>query len=140
VVAVFVLLRPLADGSVSEIISTICRGVVLDTQKNFAFGPNQRWKTRLKLSLSRVSTPYVLARLGWGLGWICLLLFIALRAAGVDLTDVFSSGSYWRQVALVFAALAVFSVVTYLGRPVVRVLFWHFKDLRRRTRLMVSRW
>lgn len=123
VLGIIVMLRPVGGGCISELISTLCRGLVLDTQKNFIFSLNRRWRVRVRMSLSRVSWGYLFCRLVWGLVWIVFVIFIGLRAAHQDVRDLFGSLGYWREVGLVFAVIATAIVIAYLGLPFTR-FFW----------------
>ncbi|HEU5079513.1 MAG TPA: cyclic nucleotide-binding domain-containing protein [Opitutaceae bacterium] len=123
VLGVIVMLRPIANGCIPELISTVCRGLVLDTQKNFVFSLNRRWRVRVKISLSRLSWGYLLCRLAWGLIWILLVIFIGLRAAHQDVRDLFGNVGYWREVGLVFGIFAGAILLAYVGLPMTR-FFW----------------
>lgn len=140
VAAVVVMLRPFSGGCVPMILSTLCRGLVLDTQKNFLFSLNRRWKVRVKFGLSRLSLPYLAARLAWGVIWIVLVVYIALRAVDQRVEDVFGSVSYWREVGMVFGGLAALTVVAYLGVPLARALWTGTRAQGRQTAKAIKRW
>jgi CRP-like cAMP-binding protein len=82
----------------------------------------------------------VIARIAWGIGWICLVLFLALRAVGVKLSEVFGSQSYWTQVGAVFGLLSILAILLYLGRPIFRVLLWRAKYTFRQLKTVWARW
>jgi len=123
VFGLIVMLRPFAGGCIVELISTVCRGLILDTQKNFLFTLNKRWRIRLQIGLSRLSFGYLATRLAWGAIWVCLVIFIALRAANQNLQDLLENKSYWKEVGEVFGILAGAIVIAYFGVPFVR-WFW----------------
>lgn len=140
VVGLLVMLRPFASGCVSRILSTVCRGTVLDTQKNFLFSLNQRWHVRFRFGISRVSVPYVLARLGWGAMWTLLVIFVALRAANQSLEEVFGSLAYWRDVGAVFGIAGISVILGYIGLPIMRTLWTYFTAKRRELAKAWQRW
>ncbi|PTY05126.1 hypothetical protein DB347_16770 [Opitutaceae bacterium EW11] len=123
--AFVVMLRPFFGGIVPEMLSTICRGHVLDTQRNFLFSLNQRWHIRLRLGLSRISLAYFVGRIGWGMVWIILVAFIVLRMTHQSVREIFGNAGYWREVGLVFGILAAAAFVAYLALPAWRVT-WVF--------------
>ncbi len=123
VLGLIVMLRPFGGGCVVELISTACRGLVLDTQKNFLFTLNKRWRVRLRLGLSRLSPLYLATRLAWGAIWVCFVIFVGLRAANQNLQDFLENTSYWREVGEVFGILAGAILIAYFGVPFVR-WFW----------------
>lgn len=135
-----VMLRPFASGCVPQLISTACRGLVLDTQKNFLFSLNRRWNVRLRSGLTRISVGYVAARLSWGLAWVLLVLFIAMRAAGQSMRDIFGSQDYWVKVGGVFGAAGLVVVLGYLGLPVTRVIWTYGRARGRRLAQTWGRW
>lgn len=140
VVGLMVMLRPFANGSVSQMISTICRGLVLDTQKNFLFSLNQRWRVRLQFGLSRISAYYVIARLVWGVVWTLLVIFVALRAANESMEEVFGSVAYWRDVSAVFGIAGIATILAYVGVPVVRAIWTYVIAKERELAKTWSRW
>ena len=140
IVAVLVLLRPFAEGCMVELISSTCRGRVLDTQKKLIFSLNRRWNVRLRFGFARVSALYVTARLLWGLAWSVLVMFMAVRAANLEMKDVFGSAAYWRDVVLVFAGVAALAALVSIGRPVLRSLYLIFHSRYQRCRQTWSRW
>jgi CRP-like cAMP-binding protein len=140
VVTLLVMLRPFADGCMPAMLSTLCRGLVLDTQKNFLFSLNRRWKVRIKFGLSRLSIPYLAARLAWGLLWIVLVVFVALRVAKQSVRDVFGSSTYWMQVGMVFGAMAAVALIVYLGVPVARAGLVSLAAKWRQGRMTMRRW
>ena len=140
-VAVIVwMLRPFGNGCVPLMISTLCRGAVLDTQKNFLFSLNKRWRVRVKSSLSRLSLLYVTARVAWGVAWIALLVFMLLRAFDEDVAELFGSIGYWEQVALVFCVMAGAAIVAYFALPATRVIWVTLVERCRRLARSYRRW
>ena len=131
VFGLLVMLRPFASGCVSRMISTICRGSVLDTQKNFLFSLNQRWSVRLRFGVTRISMSYVLSRLGWGVVWTLFVIFVALRAANQSMEEVFGSAAYWRDVGAVFGVAGIAVILAYIGLPMTRSL-WTFTAVKQR--------
>lgn len=140
VFGVLVMLRPFAGGCMPELISTLCRGLVLDTQKNFLFSLNRRWNVRLKIGLSRWSIGYVAARLVWGVVWIFLVLFVGLRAANQRMQDVFGNAAYWREVGGVFAAAGLLAMLAYIGVPAGRSLWVWLRARQRELSRTRARW
>lgn len=140
VLAVLVMLRPFSGASVPKMISTLCRGHVLDTQKNFLFSLNRRWKVRFRFGLSRISVPYLAARLGWGVIWIVIVVYIALRAVNQSVKAVFGSVGYWREVGTVFGVMATVAIIGYLGVPIVRSGWTWVRARGRQLRLTYQRW
>ena len=140
VLAVVILLHPFDGGAMTGLLSTVCRGQVPDTQKNFLFSLNQRWRVKFKASLRRVSVGYVLARLSWGLIWIVFIFFTVLRAINLPIKDLFGSGSYWQEVVLVFGVIAGAALAAYVGPPVVRYLYSHAENFYSRNHLHWKRW
>jgi len=139
VVAVIVMLRPFDSSAPTQLLSAVCRGLVLDTHKNFIFGLNQTWRVKFKAGLARVSTGYVAARLGWGLGWVMLVLFACLRALNVSLSGLID-GKYLKESVLVFSIIAGASLVAYVGPPIVRRLYSLGLDYYARNRTQWKRW
>jgi CRP-like cAMP-binding protein len=140
VLGLLVMLRPFASGCVSRIISTVCRGLVLDTQKNLLFSLNQRWHVRLQFGLSRISIPYVAARLAWGVAWTLLVIFVALRAADQSMEEVFGSTAYWRDVGGVFGVAGIAIILAYIGVPVSRSLWTYLTTKGQSLRTFLRRW
>lgn len=139
VVALLVMLRPF-DGSVpSLLLSTLCRGQVLDTQKNFQFSLNQKWHVQFKASLARVSFGYVAARLGWGLGWVALVAYACLLATHMSISELVD-GKYLREAGWIFSIVSGAALLAYFGPPLSRFLFWHGKEFYKRNRSEWKRW
>lgn len=140
VLGIVVMLRPFADGSVPALISVLCRGLVLDTQRNFLFSLNCRWHIRLRVGLSRVSLPYVTARLIWGLLWILLILSIALRAANQSLGDLFGTLAYWQEVSAVFGVAGLAAISGYVALPATRATWFYSRAKSREWLKSICRW
>lgn len=140
VFGLLVMLRPFASGCVAQVISTLCRGLVLDTQKNFLFSLNQRWHIRLRFGLSRISIPYVLVRLVWGVVWTLLLIFVALRAANQSMQEVFGSRAYWTDVSAVFGLAGIAVIIGYIGVPMTRATWTYLVARRRQMAKSLGRW
>jgi len=140
VLGVVVMLRPFGGGCIVELISTVCRGLILDTQKNFLFTLNKRWRVRLKIGLSRLSLGYLTARLVWGAIWVCFVIFVALRAVNQNLNDLLENKSYWKEVGEVFGILAGAILIAYLGVPFVRWAWVRTLTSFRKTRQGWKRW
>ena len=140
VLAVLIMLRPAAGGSITPILSSLFRGQILDTHKNMAFSPNRRWKVRLKFGMARVSALYVSVRLIWGAAWCLLVLFVALRATDRGAREVIGSGDYWREVGLGFGMVAAFALLIFVGRPVTRSLWVRSRARYREIVQTIHRW
>ncbi len=139
-VAVLVMLRPVAGACVPRMLSTLCRGAVLDTQKNFLFGLNRRWKAALKVGLARISPLYVAARILWGAAWIVLCVFVVLRLLNQSVHDVLGSATYWREVGLVFSGLLAAALLAYVLVPVARATWVSTRERFRRIGRFFRRW
>lgn len=140
VIAVLVMLRPFAGGSITPFLSALFRGHLLDTHKNMLFSPNRRWKVRLKFGLARVSALYVAARIVWGAGWCVLVLMVTLRAAGRSVREVVGSADYWREVGMGFVAVGGLAVLVFVGRPIARSLFVRVRAHYKNFHVLVKRW
>ena len=139
-IAVLVMLRPAGGGSVTPILSVLFRGHVLDTHKNLLFGPNRRWKVRMRFGLARVSSLYVAMRLVWGAAWCFLVLYVTLRAMDRGVREVLGSGAYWREVGVGFGGLAAAAALVFVGRPIVRSLWVRFRARGREIARTWRRW
>jgi len=139
VAAVVVMLRPLDSSAPTQLLSAVCRGLVLDTHKNFIFGLNQTWRVKFKAGLARVSTGYVAARLAWGLGWAVLVVFACLRACNVSLSGLVD-GKYLAESLQVFSVVALASLVAYFGPPIVRHLYRLCREYYESNRTHWKRW
>ncbi len=140
VLGLIVMLRPFASGSVPQLISTACRGLVLDTQKDLLFSLNRRWNVMLKFGLARISAAYLFGRLLWGIIWVIFFLFIGLRAAGQNMSDVFGSRAYWTEVGGVFGVAGLAAVLAYVAVPVVRGSWVYLRARMRQTSKTWRRW
>jgi len=138
--AVLVMLRPVAGGCVTPILSAICRGQILDTHKNLVFTPNRRWKVRLRFGIARVSALYVAVRLVWGAAWCVLVLSMALRMTDRGAREVLGSVEYWREVGVGFGAVAVCALLLFVGRPVMRSLWVRMRARYREIAQTLHRW
>jgi CRP-like cAMP-binding protein len=139
VAAVIVMLRPFDGSAPTQLLSIVFRGHVLDTHKNFLFGLNQVWRVKFKASLARVSPGYVAARLGWGLGWVALVVFACLHAFNVSPSGLID-GKYLRESSAVFSVVAGAAILAYFGPPVVRHLYRRCREYFVRHRLSWKRW
>ena len=139
VLAVIVMLRPFDGSAPTELLSTVCRGHVLDTHKNFVFSLNQNWRVKAKASLARMSLGYVSARLAWGLCWVALVVFTSVRAFGVSPSGLID-GKYLKEAFMVFCIVSGASLVAYVGPPSVRYLYGRGRDYYLRNRLQWKRW
>lgn len=139
VLAVIVMLRPFDGSAPSELLSTVCRGHVLDTHKNFIFSLNQNWRVRFKAGLARVSVGYVSARLAWGICWVSLVVFTAVRAFGVSPGGLID-GKYLKEAVAVFFLVAGASLLAYFGPPAVRYLYSRSRAYVQRNQLQWKRW
>lgn len=139
VLALLVMLRPFDGSAPTVLLSTVCRGQVLDTQKNFLFSLNQNWRVQFKASLARVSLGYVSARLAWGLGWVALTAFTCLRIARMSVGELID-GKYLKEAAWIFLIVAGAALLAYFGPPLVRYLFSRVSSYYRRNRLEWKRW
>ena len=139
VVAVIVMLNPFDGSAPTQLLSTVCRGLVLDSHKNFLFSLNQNWRIKFKASLARVSLGYVGARLAWGLGWVVLVIFVCLHAFNVSASGLID-GKYLKESVAVFGIVAGAALLAYIGPPVVRFLYWHCNEYFKRNRLEWKRW
>jgi len=139
VAAVFVMLRPFDGSATTRLLSTVCRGHVLDTQKDFIFSLNHVWRVKFKSGIARISPGYIAARLGWGVIWVLLLVFTCLR--GMHLS---SSGlvdwKYLKEATMVFGLVAGAALVAYFGPPIARHLYRRGKVLFERNQLRWKRW
>jgi CRP-like cAMP-binding protein len=138
--AVVVMLRPLAGGAIIPILSTLFRGQVLDTHRDLGFTPNRRWHVRWRFGFERVSAPYVIARLLWGAAWCVLVVFLALHYTQRSVQEVLGSGDYWRQVGLCFSAAAAGTTLVFVGRPMSRNLFVRLRARHREIVRGLHRW
>ncbi len=140
VIAVIGLLHPFDGGAMAGLLSIACRGEVPDTQKNFLFSLNQRWRLKVMAGLKRVSPGYVLARLGWGLVWVVFIFFTVLRAVNLPVGSLFGSTSYWQEVVLGFGIFAGAALVAYVGPPAVRYAYRRISTYYAKNRLHWKRW
>jgi CRP-like cAMP-binding protein len=138
--AVIVMLHPFNKSVATRLISTLLRGLVPDTQRDFLFSLNRIWRVNFVASVKRVSPPYVMARLGWGVIWIVALFFAVLRVCDLPMSSVFGSTKYWQEVVLIFSILAGAALIAYVGPPIVRHLYWRVKGHRDRGMLNWKRW
>ncbi len=139
VLAVIVMLSPFNGSAPTQLLSTICRGHVLDTHKDFVFSLNQNWRVKIKASLARVSPGYVSARLGWGLCWVTLVVFTGVRAVGVSPGSLID-GKYLAESLMLFSIVAGGAAVAFVGPPVVRFLYWLGKNYYQRNHQEWKRW
>lgn len=139
-IAVPLMLRPFLGGAVTPVLSAIFRGYLLDTHKNLVFGPNRRWGVRLSFGLERVSAAYVFARLLCGLGWIVLVMTVALHAVGTPLRDVVADIEYWKKVGLTFAALFGVAGLLMMARPALRNLWTSYRARSKQVQRVWQRW
>ena len=137
-VALLVMLRPF-DGSVpTQLLSTLCRGQVLDTHKNFLFSLNQSWELKFKAGIARVSPAYVAARLAWSLLWVALIFLAIQRALNLPFKDFFNGG--WQLPLLIFSTIVGAALVAYLGPPLVRHLYQRGVGYYKSNHLTWKRW
>ena len=139
VIALLTMLRPFDGSAPTVLLSTVCRGQVLDTQKNFQFSLNQNWRIQFKASLARVSLPYVAARLVWGLGWVVLVAFTCLRSTHMSMGELID-GKYLKEAAWIFGIVAGAALLAYFGPPLVRYVFTRVRNFYKRNRLEWKRW
>jgi CRP-like cAMP-binding protein len=137
--AVIVMLSPFDGSPVPGLLSTVCRGLVLDTQKNFLFSLNQTWRVKFRASVLRASVGYVLARLTWALIWLALVVFACLRAFDVTLASMVD-GRYLAESAMMFSIVAGLALLAYFGPPLGRYLYLRFTSSYRHYRLTWKRW
>ncbi|MFT3783585.1 MAG: cyclic nucleotide-binding domain-containing protein [Nibricoccus sp.] len=140
VIAVIAMLHPFDGSAMSGLLSTLCRGLVPDTQKNFLFSLNQSWRVKFAAGIRRVSVAYISARLVWGLMWIVMIFFALLRAVNMPLKQLFGSTQYWEEVLIVFGILAAAALIAYFGPPVVRYLYSRGQNYYRRNHRQWKRW
>ena len=139
VAAVIVMLRPFDGSAPTQLLSTVCRGLVLDTNRNFLFGLNQIWRVKFKAGVARVSPGYVAARLAWGLGWVGLVIFASLHAFNVSPSGLID-GKYLKESLAVFGVVAGAALLAYVGPPLIRHLYRRGLDYYERNRLSLKRW
>lgn len=138
-IAVIGLLHPFNGGAMTKLLSTVCRGRVPDTQKDFLFSLNQRWTVQLRASLRRVSLAYVGTRIVWGAVWVVFLFFTVLRALGMSLADLVD-GKYLAESLMIFGAVGFAAVVAFVGPPLVRYFYSRIINHYARNRLHWKRW
>ena len=138
VLAVIVMLRPFDGSAPSELLSTVCRGHVLDTHKNFVFSLNQNWRVKFKASLARVSPGYVSARLGWGLCWVALVVFTGARARNEPISINDFVDPKWSTI--IFCIVAGGALIAFVGPPAIRFLYSLCRDYVQRNQLQWKRW
>ena len=138
VVALLVMLRPF-DGSVpTQLLSTLCRGQVLDTHKDFIFSLNRSWRLKFKAGVARVSPGYVAARLAWGLFWVMLVFLAIQRALNLPFNDFFNVR--WQLPLLIFSTIVGAALLAYLGPPLVRHLYRRCVGYYESNHLTWKRW
>jgi CRP-like cAMP-binding protein len=139
VLALLIMMRPFDGSAPTILLSTVCRGQVLDTQKNFQFSLNQKWQVQFKASVGRVSLGYVAARLCWGLGWVALVVYACLLAAHMSVGELID-GKYLREVAWIFGLVSGAAMLAYFGPPITRYVYSRVRNYFRRNRTEWKRW
>ena len=138
IVALLVMLRPFDSSAPTQLLSSVCRGRVLDTHRNFLFSLNQTWRVKFKAGLARISPGYFAARLAWGLGWVVLVFFVCLHA--FNKTMSVDGVVDLKLSAMVFGIVGGASLVAYFGPPIVRHLFRRCVAFYQSNHLQWKRW
>jgi CRP-like cAMP-binding protein len=140
VVAMLYMLRPVGGGSVSKLFSAMCRGHILDTQKDMAFSLNKRWSVQFRLGLARVSLSYVVMRLMWGVLWVLLIAVPVCRATQQDILPMLKNPDYWMEVGRGLGVMVGASFLVLFVWPIARGGWSRGKGLWRDIKKASRRW
>ncbi len=140
VLAMLYMLRPVGGGSMSRLFSAMCRGHILDTQKDMAFSLNKRWSVQFRLGLARVSASYVFMRLLWGVLWVFFIAILICRATQQEIIPMLKNPDYWVEVGRGLGVMIAATILVFVGLPAVRG-FWAWCSARgRRMLCLFRRW
>ncbi len=140
VLGMLYLLRPLGGGAASRVFSAMCRGHVLDTQKEMMFSLNKLWRVRMALGLARVSFGYIALRLLWAILWVGFMAFLVCRAADIEAKALLLTKSYWVQVLQGLAVILGLVMLVMAGVPATRACWQLTKGWYRKVRRWHMRW